>query len=388
MIPILYAGNEKSFTTEGLGRLGEIQSCIVTEERNGIYEVEFTYPVNGRYYSTLVSMVEAYSIGKLRNSGIIACIHDDNHDVQPFDIYSVSTPIDGVATFNAHHISYRLSGLVLKPFEATGCSDAFNKIQNNILGITGAGTNGDEVSFTFSTNKSVTANFKVEVPKTVRSILGGEEGSILDVFGTGEYKFDKFNVSFLKKRGTNSGVTIRYGVNLIDITREIDSSGHYNAVCPFWEGDVTDEGSSESTHVVVTLTQNQASYYVKASELSQSSAFPVISVIDFSQDFDSPPTDYQLRVRAQEYLTENKPWLSDDNIKVSFVQLWQTTDYQDSRLQPKLALCDYVTVYYEDIGIVAEEQEVIKAVYNVILERYDEFEIGKPLKRLADDMKR
>jgi phage-related protein len=115
MIPILYYGNETRFTSNGIGRLTEIISCEVTEERNGIYEVEFTYPAEGRFYNLLVSMAEAYAVGARNSQGIIACIHDDKHDIQPFDIYGYSAPIDGIATFYAHHISYRLEHQTLRP---------------------------------------------------------------------------------------------------------------------------------------------------------------------------------------------------------------------------------------------------------------------------------
>ena len=363
MIPILYYGNETSFTSNGVGRLSEIQECIVTEERNGIYEVEFTYPITGQYYKTMVSMVEAYSIGKFTQSGIIACIHDDRHDIQPFDIYAVSSPIDGIATFNAHHISYRLSGMLLQPFEATSCADAFTQIPLKIVG-----TN----PFTFWTDKATGGSFKMEMYENVRSILGGEEGSILDVFGTGEYKFDKFEVRLYQHRGTNSGVTIRYGINLMDITREIDSSGHYNAIAPYWEGDVTIEGeeTSESVHYVVTLPE----HYIRTSALN--GVEPVIAVVDFSQDFEELPTAAQLRARANEYLANNTPWIPEDNVKISFVQLWQTTEYANVALLQRLSLCDKVSIYYEDLGVIMEEQEVIKVVYNVLLERYDEMEVG------------
>ena len=47
MIPILYDALEKDFTTNGIGFLTDAVSCIVTEERNGIYELALTYPTKG-----------------------------------------------------------------------------------------------------------------------------------------------------------------------------------------------------------------------------------------------------------------------------------------------------------------------------------------------------
>ena len=370
MIPILYTGTETSFTSNGLGRLTDIIECVCTEERNGIYEVEFTYPITGKFYRQMVSMVEALSIGDYANSGIIACIHDDKHDIQPFDIYSVSSPIDGVATFNAHHVSYRLSGMVVTPFTATSCADAFLQIPLKIVGTH---------PFDFWTDKATNGSFELETIANVRNILGGEEGSILDIFGTGEYLFDKFHVKLYLNRGTNSGVTIRYGKNLTDLTRDIDSSGHYNAVAPFWKGQVTDEDTGESEEVIVTLTN----VYVKGSGIT---ADPVIAVVDFSSDFEEQPTQNELQARAVQYLSNNQPWIPDDSIKVSFVQLWQTEEYADVAILQRLSLCDQISVYYEDLGVVATEQEIIKVVYNVILERYDEMELGKPDTSLSNSI--
>lgn len=371
MIPILYYGNETSFTTNGLGRLNDIIECTVTEERNGIYEVEFTYPITGRFYKQMANMVEAYAIGNFRLSGIIGCIHDDKHDIQPFDIYSVSAPMNGIATFNAHHISYRLGGMVTKAFDAKSAVDAVSKLQNHIVG---------NNPFTFWTDKVATGEMYVETPKNVRNVLGGEEGSILDCFGAGEYEFDRFTVKLYQNRGIDSGVTVRYGKNLMDLSRDVDGSGRFNAIVPYWEGDVTLEDGSGSRHVVVT---SYNSNYVTKTGLN---ATPVAAAIDFSSDFEEMPSWQDLEDRARQYLDDNQPWLPETNIKISFVQLWQTTEYEKVAILQRLSLCDQISVYYEDFGIVATEQEVVKVVYNVLLERYDSMELGKPLTSLANSI--
>lgn len=370
MIPILYSGTETSFTSNGLGRLTDILECTCTEERNGIYEVEFTYPITGKFYRQMVSMVEAYSTGNWSQCGTIACIHDDRHDIQPFDLYSVSSPIDGIVTFNAHHISYRLGGMVTKGFSATSCADAIMQLPLKIVGSS---------PFTFWTDKATNGSFKLEGLENVRNILGGQEGSFLDVFNGGEYEFDKFNVKLYQNRGVNSEVTIRYGKNMTDVNRDLDSSGHFNAVAPIWKGTYYDEDAQESIDAIVTLSET----YVKTSSVIGD---PVIAVIDFSSDFDEMPTQAELRARAVKYLNDNKPWIPDENIKVSFIQLWQTTEYENVAILQRLSLCDQVNIYYEDLGIIANEQEIIKVEYNVILERYDQMELGKPESSLSNSI--
>ena len=96
MIPILYEKDEMFFNNNGLGRLRDCISCIVAEERNGIYECDFESPVNGAHFDEI-------QLGR-----IIGVEHDDTDDIQPFDIVSFTKPIDGIVTFHCVHISYRL----------------------------------------------------------------------------------------------------------------------------------------------------------------------------------------------------------------------------------------------------------------------------------------
>ena len=163
MIPILYRPEERDFTSNGIGRLNDCISCTVTEERNGIYELEFKYPITGKWFDWLV-----------KNGGCIGVFHDDKHDIQPFDVYSYSAPINGIVTFYAHHISYRLNDVLLEPFTVGSITSLMNSIPNHAV------TN---CPFTFWTDKLVSAQFTVKYPSNCKAILAGKTGSILDVYG-------------------------------------------------------------------------------------------------------------------------------------------------------------------------------------------------------------
>ena len=54
MIPILYEANETAFVSNGIARLRDMISCQVVEERNGVYECDFSYPVDGAHFSEIV----------------------------------------------------------------------------------------------------------------------------------------------------------------------------------------------------------------------------------------------------------------------------------------------------------------------------------------------
>ena len=86
---------------------------------------------------------------------------------------------------------------------------------------------------------------------------------------------------------------------------------------------------------------------------------------------------------AQTKLTESEGWVPDENITVDFVQLWQTEEYKDYAPLQRVRLCDTVSVYYPELGVEAVKTKVIKTVYNVLLDRYDQIELGTPQTTLA-----
>lgn len=348
MIPILYAKTETTFTSNGLGRLADCTRCVVTEERNGSYECEFEYPISGKHYADI------------EEGCFIACTHDDDGDVQPFEIYRRSAPINGLVTFNARHLSYRLSFVILNPFTASNISDTLSGLTTNNIN-----TN----PFTFWTDKTTIAPFALDRPASVRSVMGGVEGSILDAYG-GEWDFDKWTVKLWANRGTNSGVTIRYGKNLSDIEQTVDVGDAYNSVVPFW---------SQETEDGVTLVTLPEKVVTPA---GVTSVVPV--VLDMSSEFTEAPTEAQLRTAASDFLTKTMPWLPSENIKVDFVQLWQTTEYASVANLQKVRLCDTVNVYYPALGITVNDIKVIKVVYNVLADKYDEMELGQPSATFAD----
>ena len=362
MIPILYEKTETTFTSNGLGRLTDCLRCIVTEERNGIYECEFDYPISGDKYSLI------------EEGRIIAATHDDNGDIQPFDIYHRTAPINGIVTFYARHISYRQIGITVKPFTASGVANAIAGIKTNSLG-----TN----PFTYTTNKTTTGTYKVSVPSSAKALLGGEENSLLDVFGVGEYEFDKFNVKLWTRRGSDKDVEIRYGKNLVDIEHDVDYSESYNGIVPYWFGKVVSDPENEGdpqteTEVLVTLPE----WSIMTSGTTYDGRNTILP-LDLSGEFDEPPTESALRTLATSKLNEANTLLPIDNLTVNFVQLWQTDEYKGIAPLQAVGLCDTVNVIFPELGVNKTAVKVIKTVYNTLLDRYDEMELGDRLSSYA-----
>lgn len=372
MIPVLFDHSETAFTSNGIGRLVDCIRCEVTEERNGIYECEFDYPITGQHYSDI------------QIDRIIYVTHDDSQAPQPFDIYRKTAPIDGIVTFYAHHISYRLGNVLLDPFTAPSCSIALARL--NLYSMV-------EHPFTFQTDKNVVAEFSVTVPISIKAVLGGVQGSILDVYGTGEYEYDKFVVKLWLHRGADNGVSIVYSDSLSDLTHDVDFSNSYNTVCPYWANMEKSEIvtlpekfvfannapsiSNNWTENGTTVTDDNG--HVIEFITSDGKAVP----LDLSEAFDEAPSVEDLRARAVSYLANSYAWLPKENLRVDFSALWQTEDYANVAKLQTVKLCDTVTVAYPELGVNAKV-EVIKTVYNVLLDRYDEIELGEPTSSFAE----
>ena len=375
MIPILYDYAEKDFVTNGVGRLSDCISCVVTEERNGIYECEFEYPMDGAHFS------------EIKEGMIIACTHDDAGDIQPFDIYGHSAPINGVVTFYAHHVSYRLSNAVVMPFTATSCVEAILAIPNNLA-------NGSE--FSFWTNKGTAGDYENKVPTNARGLLGGQQNSLLDVYGTGDYEFDKFMVRLYTNRGADTGVEVRYGKNLIDLKDDLSEETSYNAVVPYWlsaDGELVtlDEKLlvyNGAIYKTTYLTDHELVILRTETDEPIEVRYRVINAkpLNMSDAFEEAPTQEQLRTAAASRFENTSAWLPNHNLTVDFVQLWQTEEYKDFAPLQRVRLCDTVSVYHPVLGISAKEK-VVKTTYNVLLDRYDSIELGNLQTTLAQSIK-
>ena len=335
MIPILYNSTEADFTTQGLGALVDAIYCRVTEERNGIYELEMEYPQTGIHFNDI------------QNGNIITAIPSPYRAAQPFRIYKVTKPLNGNVTVYASHISYDLNKIPVSPFSASSASSALAGIKTNMQ---------IQNNFQFWTDKTTDADFSAQVPAACRSLLGGQEGSILDVYG-GEYEWDRFTVRLYNKRGADSGVVIRYGKNLTGLNQEGDISGLVTGICPYWFSDGT-------------LVMCDPSIVYREGMTAQS-AVPV----DFTQQFETAPTAAQLQEAAESYIENNDIGEPTVSLDVEFIQLEQMSEFEGMALLEKCDLCDTVTVQYEQAGIDVEA-EIVSIQTDVLLERYEKMQVG------------
>lgn len=345
MKPILFPSTATEFNTQGLGVLTDAISCTVNEERNGAFELTMQYPDTGVHFDEITDRC------------IIYAIPSPYREPQPFRIYRITRPMNGIIMVYAQHITYDLSGVPLNPFTAINAPDALSKLSLNAA---------VDSPFTFWTDKSTVASFAVSTPSSTRSVLGGSSGSILDVYG-GEYEWDGFTVRLYGHRGYDNGVVISYGKNLTDIEQDRNISNVATGIYPYW---------TNAEGALVTCDP-------KIVNAPGTYDFTRVVPVDFSSDFETQPTPAQLQARAEKYVENNKIGIPKTSITASFVQLEQFPEYEDLALLEKCDLCDTVTIRYPQLGVEAKA-EIVKIETDVLLERYNSVEIGDVRTNIAD----
>lgn len=344
--PILDWPTTKKIEDNGIGILSDCVSCLVTEEANGIFELEMKYPITGIHYPLIMGRY------------IIRAKPNKYAEPQLFRIYSISKPMSGVVTVRAEHISYDLTGIPVSLFMATDVQNAMEGFSTNAV---------VDCPFTFSTNKDTVANFYANVPGSIRSKLFGQEGSILDVYG-GEYEFDNFHVILHKSRGTNRGVSIRYGVNLTDIKQDFNCASVATGVYPYW--------INAETGSVKELTE-------RVVNVEGDFDFEKIRMLDVSNDFTEEPSEEQIRSFAKSYIKNNDIESPSVSLTVSFEELSKFSEYNEYGFIERISLFDLVNVEFPALGV-STTAKVNKIVYNVLLDRIEKVTIGNKKANITD----
>ena len=345
MKPILYAATETSFTSNGIGILNDVISAPVVQELNGQYELTMKYSAAGIHAEAIADRC------------IILAKPDPVADPQPFRIYRINPISRGTITVYAQHIAYDNIGIPVAPFTASSAADALASMKASAA---------VDCPFAFTTDKNTQANMDQRIPKSIWKTLGGSEGSILDTYG-GEYEFDKFNIHLHERRGTDRGVSIRYGKNLTTLEQDRNCANCYTGVYPYWIS-----MDNELVQLPEKVINAAGTYnYVK------------ILPLDLSSEWQEAPTVEQLRERAEKYMEDNDIGIPDISWKIEFVQLEQTQEYKGKALLERVLLGDTVSVIFPKMNVNTSARAV-KIEFDSILERYISVTLGKVKSNLAD----
>lgn len=523
MIPVLFVPSAMSFNNNGVGPLIDSISCKVTEELNGPYELEMTYPMNGKYFS------------EIKYSSIILAKPFQNGNFQAFRVYKISKPMKGNVQIYARHISYQLNHIPCSPFSGQSCAQVManissavaeycpfefttditenrtsqsknlladlnvsddseinvpeysnsslyivgdfvkvaGKIYKCISDVTTAGewyankshfereilphvgfinasiidstltedenaltvwikceknkryvvskplsgvfsiatmtqipsegkhvddvvsdpsvrkleyTTGADAEFLLlylynqtldgdrkesivnsSSIRSIgTYSWMLYEPKCIRTFLLGEDDNSIQAIYGGEYEWDNYNVILHENRGSDKGVKIRYGKNLIDLTQEENIENTITGIYPIWKSDAT----------IVELPE-------KVVHSANASNFPYLRTIiqDFTGDFDQMPTEEELREMANLYIQNENIGVPEVSLTVNFVNLSETEEYKNILSLQTVNLGDLVTVEFPALDVDVK-QKVSKTEYDVLSERYTSITIGNLDKKL------
>lgn len=349
MIPRLYPADQTDFSALGYGGMREATACVVKWQLNGAYELEMQYPLTGRRFP------------ELKHRQIITATTGPDGREQPFRVYRIVRSLDGLCTIYARHVAYDLMGHTVIPFSADGLQAALAQVQ--------AGAVVQPHGFTLLAGFDSDASCEVTAPRTVWSMLGGQRGSLLDVYG-GEWLFDRFSLALEKRIGADRGVTVRYGKNLRTLEQDENLSNCWTAVHPYW--------LSADGLTLVTLPEHTISTGV----------FDYVRVmpLDLSAEFEEAPTEEQLRQRAERYIAANQVGIPGVGLTVDFIPLEQTQEYQHRGFLSSVGPGDTVSVEFptafsrdsgDPVAFVTASSRVVETVWLPLEDKYQSVRLGK-----------
>ena len=341
---ILYDTKELEFKTLGLGILRDAIKVSVTEELNGLFELTMEYPIDG------------YLFNELKFTRIICCKSNPYSKPQPFRIYSISTPINRTVTINAAHISYDLSGFIVDPFSAGNLDETITGLKTKVYG---------DCPFDYVHTVSESGELNVLEPKSVRSVLGGIHVSKAY---QPDFTFDQLTVIMEDKRGSETGVNVVYGKNLIDINQEENNTNVYTGVYPFWRDDEDNVAVLTERVIKTPGTWNYTKIYP----------------LDLSDEFETMPTQVEMKTFAEAYIEAYSLGVPEISLSISVLQL-DGTDYEREMLTGKINLGDTITVQFPDAKVNAKAR-CIKTIYDPLRNRYETLELGDAARTLADSI--
>lgn len=224
MRPILYEQGERQFRSNGIAILHDAEECKVTEARNGKFELEMEYPIQGDW---------ATEITKYR---YILAKPNDRDEPHAFRIYEVQSDLaQNKLTVKAVSKTDELSGNVVKPFIAgiKTPRELWDTIQKYAV---------DPIPYSFHSELTLRTDYQSDAISNVLALLSGEENSITSIYG-GEIKRTNDEIFLYRARGREHVTTVRPRKNLKNIKITTNMNGKYTRILPYAK--YTPEGENQ-----------------------------------------------------------------------------------------------------------------------------------------------
>lgn len=347
--PILYKANETNFEHLGVSVLSDASKCYVSREKNGIYILEFDYPVNGK------------DVDKIKEGMYIKSDAGYRTKNQRFIVSKITKTQNEFKIYCQHISQVKTTMNAIRPditLTSVSAMGALTAWRDNLL------DSREEFFVQSDIGTLNSTTWKVENIENARDALGGKAGSILDVWG-GEYEFDNLNITLHKSMGIDNPTIIAYGKNLLDLEQEQSILETYTSVFPFKK--YTDDNNREQ---LITLPE----ILLDSTHLNKFTHRRILKV-DFSSD-ENLKTVEQLRSKAKSYIKNNNVGVPKTNLKINYQDLSKVEGVFDNPALEQIDLCDRLKVYYSELGILNENAKVVKVIWDVILEENHEIEVG------------
>ncbi|MBR8674086.1 peptidoglycan DD-metalloendopeptidase family protein [Lactococcus lactis subsp. lactis] len=346
MKPILYEPKATDFENNGgIATLADCRSLKVTEEANGSYIAELTFPITTKYSEYLEDV-----------NYQIKCKPNDLDKYHVFYIYThYKDMATGLLYVTAKSRTMKLGNRTVK-----------NVVIDNQTGIEamallhdGMDLESDIKMFSDITAISST-HFEVSNPL---ECIKGIDGSLNQCYG-GEIKHEPNRISLLKRRGKDNVTTIRYRKNLEGFKLELNWDGLVTRIFPYADVQNTD-GKTERIYGNKVDSQYIGNYDGEV----------YARHIQFTEDQGATDTATLNKVASKYFTSMNagvdKPKVSAE---VNIRKLDNQAKFKNFR---QLGIFDSFTVFHERYNINLE-MTVNKVVYDGLLEQIESIEAGDP----------
>lgn len=343
--------------------LNEATKCNVTEATNGEFALDSEYPLKDN------KDLSKYIL----RGNLITCPVMDDRPEQQFRIRKVDKTSTGVILYAQAKLIADLGSNYIRPMTLIGLTrkQAIQAVLNAAL---------EPHSFVVgnldtNTNNGVIVNVQ---EGTVLNALIGSANSILSEYG-GEFIINNNEFNIVDYRGANRKFKISYGKNIASIKETIDDTDLATVLIPR-SGDY-----------------RLPEYYIESPKGNQYEKryFQEVDMNLNIWDGTNEKKDDQVTL-AESYTlmrtTCNNMFLKDKvdqvafNYAIDLILLRKTEEYKEYNIVEKVYLGDTVTVNHKLLNVDLIGR-VSKTVYNVLLDKYSNVEIGFTKQDITDIIK-
>lgn len=344
---MLFEKNEKDFSTRGLGILSDIVDPVMTEVINGIYDMSFFYPLNGKLYSEITHERIVFAKGP--------------KSYQAFRIKSIEKDdsMNGI-NVRALHITYDLAGNFVEDtfIQDKGGDGAIKQLlEKAVL----------PHNFTGTSNIQGPFNSRIVRENVLTALLGTADNSFIRRAG-GQFERDNFRINWLESMGKDRGVKIKYRKNLVGLRFKEDYTDIVTRIMP--QG--FDTLFLPEKYIDSPLINNYSNVTIRKVK------FDSIKSKQINKD-DKDAIEHEealrlLRQKATEYIAlVDKPKITAD---VDFVDLSQTVEYAKYKQLETVYIGDIVTIIHGPFNLNFKKQ-VTSYRYDPVENRYIFITLGE-----------